>query len=309
MKRILTALAAVFALLSLDARPVAIDLQPSGEYLFAKRDTCDLYMTVYDPAYKSNKPTIIFVFGGGFIMGDRNARAYLPWFQRYVKEGYRIVTIDYRLGLKGADASGFAVIDAFSEAIRAGVEDLFTATAFLIDNAEAIGVDPSKLVISGSSAGAIISLQAEWTLCNRRDLAKILPEGFRYAGVMSFAGAILSREGRIRYASEPAPTLFFHGTGDHIVNYKKLAFFKTRFEGTSALVKHYAKKGYNYNVFRFEGNQHEIASAFLKTFSEQLHFLEENVTRRQKRIVDATVHDPSIEVWEVNSLRTIYSRD
>ena len=295
------------------AQRARINITPSGEYLFAQRDTCQLFMTVYDPSEESDttfegkkKPTILFAFSGGFIMGDRNAKDYLGWFLRYNENGYRVITIDYRLGLKGHGTLGIKDYNDIYNAVQIGVEDLYSATSFIIDNAEAMGVDPSNIVLAGSSAGAIIALQAEWHLCNRSGLSGMLPKDFRYAGVMSFSGAIFSHEGKIRYAVEPAPTLFFHGTKDNIVNYNKTALFKIRFEGPNALVKAYEKNAYNYNIYRFEGNQHEIASAFIRTFPEQLRFLETNVIKKEKRIIDATVNDPSIKVWKFNSLKEIY---
>lgn len=286
------------------------------DYLFAQRDTCQLLLTVYEPAEGSQtaidgrqKPTVLFSFGGGFVMGERNHRSYLPWFRRYNENGYRVITIDYRLGLKGSGRLGVKDYEKIYNAIQIGVEDLYSATAFIIDNAEALGVDPSNIVLAGSSAGAIISLQAQWHLCNRSGHADMLPKDFRYAGVMSFSGAIFSHEGKIKYAGEPSPTLFFHGTKDNIVNYNKIALLKIRFEGSNSLSKLYEKNGYNYNIYRFEGNQHEIASAFLRTFPEQLRFLETNVIRKENRIVDATVNDPSIKVWKFNSLKEIYKNN
>ena len=71
-------------------------------------------------------------------------------------------------------------------------------------------------------------------------------------------------------------------------------------------MKSYGKSGYIYNIYRFDGNQHEIASAFIRTFPEQLRFLETNVIKKEKRIIDATVNDPSIKVWKYNSLKEIY---
>ena len=302
--------------ISAAAQKAGINLSPSGEYLFAQRDSCQLFMSVYEPTEGSvtmidgkKKPTILFVFGGGFIMGDRNASAYLPWFRRYIENGYPVITIDYRLGLKGAGNVGVKDIAVIYNAIQIGVEDLYSATSFIIDNAEALGVDPSNIVIAGSSAGAMIVLQAEWHLCNRSGHAGTLPKDFRYAGVMSFSGSIFSREGKIRYPVEPAPTLFFHGTEDKIVTYNKIALFKNRMEGSNALAKDYAKNGYNYNIYRFKGNQHEIASAFLRTFDEQIRFLETNVMKGEKRIVDATVSDPSIKIWKINSTREIYKNN
>ena len=312
MKRYILTLILILAGIFATAQTVS----PSGDYLFAQRDTCQLFLSVYEPAEGSQttldgspKPTILFVFGGGFIMGSRNERNYLPWFQLYNENGYKVVTIDYRLGLKGAGNVGVKDIGVIYNAIEIGVEDLYAATAFIIDNAEAMGVDPNNIVIAGSSAGAIISLQAEWHLCNRSGHSDILPKGFRYAGVMAFSGAIFSREGKIHYTVEPAPTLFFHGTADKIVPYNKIVLFKNRFEGANPLAKSFEKNGYNYNLYRFEGNQHEIASSFVRTFPEQLRFLETNVIKKERRIIDATVNDPSIKVWKVNSTKDIYKNN
>ena len=314
-KTILCLTALCFALLAFSQR-VPFNLSPSGEYMFAQRDTCQLFMSVYDPTPESEtsiegrqKPTILFAFGGGFISGSRNSREYLYWFRRLCDNGYRVITMDYRLGLKGKGNIGITQVGAIYDAIEVGVEDMYAATAYIIDNAEALGVDPANIVISGSSAGAIISLQAEWHLCNRSGHAAMLPKDFRYAGVMSFSGAILSRNGKIRFEREPAPVLFFHGTTDKIVTYNKIALLKNRFEGSGSLSKTFAKEGYNYNIFRYQGNNHEIAASFMKNVPEQLRFLEENVMRAKKRIVDATVSDPDIKVWQANSTKDVYKNN
>lgn len=276
-------------------------IEPSATYLFAQRDTCSLYLDVYDPAEGSDttldgeaKPTILFVFGGGFIMGRKDSPSYLPWFKKYTEDGYRVVSIDYRLGLKGQGKIGIGNIDAIYNAVEIGVEDAYSATLFLIENASALGVDPSRIVLSGSSAGAIISLQAEWHLCNRTPLSQVLPEGFHYAGIMSFAGAVFSREGKARFNREPDPVLFMHGTDDKVVPYRQIWYFRNRFAGSNVLCKTFVKKGWNYNIYRFDSRRHEIASAFTETYAEQIRFLEDNVIRGQKRIVDATVDDPAI---------------
>lgn len=299
MRKILLA-AAVFCA-GLPCRAQAPAIEPSATYMFAQRDTCQLFLDVYDPAEGSEttldgkaKPTILFVFGGGFIGGHRDSEWYLPWFRRYTDDGYRVVSIDYRLGLKGQGSIGIGNMDAIYNAVEIGVEDAYSATAFLVDNAETLGIDPGSIVLCGSSAGAIISLQAEWHLCNRTPLSGILPEGFRYAGVMSLAGAVFSREGKVRFQREPSPVLFIHGTADKVVPFRQIWFFRNRFAGSSVLCRTFSKKGYNYNIYRFDGSRHEIASAFTATYPEQLRFLETNVIRGRKRIVDALVDDPVI---------------
>ena len=280
-----------------------IYIEPSGTYLFASKDGQDLFLDVYDPAEGSQteidgcaKPTVIFMFGGGFRGGERNKAYYTKWFKMMTDSGYRVISIDYRLGLAGAGKIGVKDSGLVENAINLAVEDLYSATAFIVENAGSLGVDPSRIVISGSSAGAISVLQADYELCNGFERARILPEGFRYAGVMSFAGAVFSRDGKVKYAVEPSPTLMFHGTADKVVNYKQIWFFKLRFAGTSVLSRSFKEGGYNYNIYRYQDCSHEIASCMSQFFSEEIRFLETNVMRGEKRIVDAVVTDPDVPV-------------
>ena len=71
-----------------------------------------------------------------------------------------------------------------------GVEDLYDATAWIVGHADMLNIDTTKIVISGGSAGATNSVMAEYYLCNGDELAQRLPKGFRYAGVIPFAGGI-----------------------------------------------------------------------------------------------------------------------
>ena len=202
MKRILILLASIaIGTMAADAQNNLI--LPDGTYLYHKQDTCDLFMDVYDPADGSEetymglkKPAVIFMFGGGFIRGTRDDESYNSWFRMMTENGYRVISIDYRLGLKGSSKVGIAQVNVLDNAIHMAVEDLFAATNFIIENADQLGVDPSNIVISGSSAGAISVMQAEYEIANGSKWASVLPEGFNYAGVMSFSGAILSRNPR-----------------------------------------------------------------------------------------------------------------
>lgn len=281
-----------------DTEPV---IMPDATYMFAQRDTCELYLDVYEPTKGSQtkvggreKPTIMFVFGGGFISGRRDGHSYLPWFRTMTENGYRIVSIDYRLGLKGSTSVGVSQVNVLDRAIHAAVEDLYSATAFLIDNAEAFGINADNIVISGSSAGAITVLQAEWELCNRTSLASVLPDNFQYAGVISFSGGILSREGNLKFAKAPCPIMLFHGTKDKLVNYKQIKVFKLGFFGSDKIAKRLQKFGYDYNILRYAGNGHEIAGIMGQTVREQTTFIEENVMQALGKRVDSTVSDPNI---------------
>lgn len=293
--------AAFLTLASTGAKAEDAPISPDGTYMFEKRDTCELFMDVYNPAKGSEtryngktKPTIIFMFGGGFIRGTRDDADYNKWFRQLTDNGYRVISIDYRLGLKGSDKVGVAQVNVLDKAIHMAVEDLFSATRFIIDNADQLGVDPANIVISGSSAGAISVMQAEYEICNRTSWAEVLPEGFNYAGVMSFSGAILSRKGEVKYEKTPAPTLMLHGTADDLVNYKQIKFFNLGFFGGGKLVKRFEKFGLNYNMYHFIGYGHEIAGSMDSTLDLQLEFLENNVIEGKKRIIEAWVDDPNV---------------
>ena len=304
MKRII-ALSALFICVTIGAQEL------SGTFMVAERDTCQLYMDVYLPAPGSEttldgvaKPAILYVFGGGFITGCRDDPFCLPWFKVLTDNGYGVVSVDYRLGLKGVKMKFdlFHLFDTARHTKRAvdiGVEDVFASVRDLIDNADTIGIDPYNLVIAGSSAGAMISLSSELETCSPTERTAILPEGFRFKGVMSFAGAIMSGSGVPKYASEPAPQLLFHGTEDAAVNYGSLAFGGYGIYGSSYLAdKIFSKNGYVYLIYRYLGHGHDIAAHMMATWPEQKRFLEVNVIQGQRRIVDATLDDPTVPVWK-----------
>ena len=302
MKRIFTLATLIFAVF-ISASAQNDLLSPDGTYLYERQDTCDLYMDVYEPAKGSRttfmgeqKPTVIFMFGGGFIQGSRDDRSYNSWFRKMTENGYRVISIDYRLGLKGSNKVGVAQVNVLDKAIHMAVEDLFSATNFIIENADQFGVDPSNLVISGSSAGAITVMQAEYEIANRTSWASVLPEGFNYAGVMSFSGAILSRKGKVKYETAPCPTLMLHGTADKLVPYKQIAVFNLGFYGGGKLVERFKKFDYDYNMYHFIDYGHEIAGSMYSTFDLQVKFLESNVIQGKKRIIEAWISDP--DVWK-----------
>lgn len=314
MRRILLTIFAAVISLSCLAQG---NSEPSGTYLYCQREDGDLYLDIYDPAPGSiteidgvRKPTVIYVFGGGFKEGNRTPEWNSNFFKTLSEAGYSVAVIDYRLGLKGVKEMGTNLKSAnmLYDAIQLAVEDLFAATNFLLENGDELNLNTSSIVISGSSAGAITALQAEWEICNGHDIAKVLPEGFNYSGVISFSGAIFSREGAIKYAKAPCPHFMCHGTADKMVNYGQMSFMKQRFAGTDIISKTFSKNGYNHQVWRFEGNGHEISITQVHMFPEEQRFLEANVMKGIKRNIDATVIDESVEVpdWAKGDYKDIY---
>lgn len=297
---------------------LAVPAGAQETYLYARRDTCDLYLDIFRPSMDAelsfegkDKPTILYVFGGGFIMGQRVDDFVLNWFHRLNENGYQVVTIDYRLGMKGVKVGkgligAYKSVGQFYQAQQIGVEDLFSAVRFLSDNREELGVDPENLVLVGSSAGAIISQAAEYDiLCGRTGE---LPKGFRFKGIMAFAGAVISADGAPSYPSAPCPTLMLHGTADKAVAYNKLGAFGRGLWGSSWLASHWKKKGFtSYCIYRFKDRTHSVAAYMDYIWEIEREFLEQNVILGRSRNVDAVIDDPTLPEWYQNvTLKSIY---
>lgn len=276
-------------------------------YRFAQRDTMALYLDVYRPDSGSvttfegvAKPAVMFVFGGGFVSGSRSDATARRWFDRLTAEGYTVVAIDYRLGMKGYRMGkgllgANKALDRFLSSQQMGVEDVFSAVSFLALHPE-LGVSTDNLVISGSSAGAIISLASAHAI--DQGLTEGLPEGFAFKGVMSFAGGIISKHGAPRFSHQPCPILLLHGTADKMVAYKHFGLMRRGIWGSDHIASDLEKKGFNYSIWRYEGLGHDVAAYMNVVWDVEKSFLEKNVMQGIPCQVDALVDDPSLPTWK-----------
>ncbi|HLP04006.1 MAG TPA: alpha/beta hydrolase fold domain-containing protein [Paludibacter sp.] len=267
-------------------------------FIYAHRDTCDLSMDVYsrnlDLANK--KPCLIYVFGGGFKNGSKSVVNNSDYLRVMSDSGYTVVAIDYRLGMKNSNTKGLKRLNLLKKSIDMAVEDLFDATLFLMKHANELNIDTSKIILCGSSAGAITILQADYELSNRHPIAGVMPEGFRYAAIISFAGGILSYNGEPTYKHAPAPTMFFHGTADKLVRYNKIQVFNRGFFGSNALASQFEKYNYPYFIYRYRDIGHEIAGYPLtRNLNDICMFIDDYVIHHRQLKKDVLVKDPEIK--------------
>ncbi|MCE5206646.1 MAG: alpha/beta hydrolase [Porphyromonadaceae bacterium] len=240
--------------------------------IFAEMQGTPLKLDIYknDSTTILPQPCLLFVFGGGFKEGTRDAKLYLPYFDYFARKGYTVVSIDYRLGMKGKEAPGILNHKPLQESIEMAVSDLYAATNFLLAHADELNIDPSLIILSGSSAGAITVLQADYMERDNHPLARVLPDNFRYAGVISFAGGIFSTEGLPSYTQRPAPTLFFHGSADKLVPYNNTRLFKLGMFGSKSLTKRFRDEGYPYVFYIMEDIGHEVSEYPMKEFLPEI---------------------------------------
>ncbi|MCY4078512.1 MAG: alpha/beta hydrolase, partial [Acidobacteria bacterium] len=103
----------------------------------------DLTLDVYRPRGAAGpNPTLIYIHGGGWTNGSKEGSAltFLP----YLEMGWSVVNVAYRL----ADAAH----------APAAVEDCRCALRWVYRNAERMGFDVGRIVVTGNSAGGHLAL-------------------------------------------------------------------------------------------------------------------------------------------------------
>lgn len=321
MKKIVIALFALLIITELSAQSAQTE-----DFLYAIKDTDTLYLTKYECASAQRKiegarPAVIFVFGGGFFTGSRNAEYFQDYITHLTEGGYTLFTIDYRLGLKkyyeAIDAEKIATgkapkksyvdfIKALKLSVDMAVEDLFSATAFILSRAQEWNIDTASIVVSGSSAGAITALQSEYYICNWRsggktqpwdEMVAILPENFNYAGVVSYAGAIMNIDSKLEWNTPSAPMALFHGDIDPTVPYNRIWVpMVGKLNGSKKVAESLDKAGTPYMFFTYNKQKHNIASEPMNSDLELLDFfLHKLVKEKKPLVVNSSINDLSIK--------------
>lgn len=173
-------------------------------YTYSTKGGIDLELDFY-PAVNPES-TLIFVHGGGFYSGTRKDANIMHFCDSLSKAGVNAVNISYRLHLLGQSFHCDQPIENKIRAIELAAEDIISATDWLVSHFEELQIDPQKIVLMGSSAGAEAALYAKYNLGSTH-----------YSALISCAGAATDLS-KITLDTG-IPTLMFHGTCDALVPY------------------------------------------------------------------------------------------
>ncbi|TKC07341.1 alpha/beta hydrolase [Pedobacter frigoris] len=281
-----------FLLFDVTAQVTPADIHKST-MVYGTKDSLELKLDLFTNAKPVTKqPCVIFMFGGGFMHGERDNKLYSAYFQKLAQNNFKVISIDYRLGLKGQKWPTVFNTQVLKKAIAMAVSDLYDATAYLIANAEKLDIDTSMIIVSGSSAGAVATLQADWEKRNSMASTHVLPAQFQYKGVIAFAGAILSYIGKPVYQIPPAPTMMFHGTADKIVVYNKVKLFNRGMFGSAYLAELFKKKNYPYYFQSAKGRGHEIAGTPMsKNLDDIMWFIHTYIQQKKHYQMEVSFKD------------------
>lgn len=276
-------------------------------HTYISKDGQNLDMDIYFPAqdFETERPLILYVHGGGFQGGERNSEGNVEFCTRFASLGYVAASISYRLTRKGTE-SGFGCQCPANEKLNtfyAAVEDLQDATFYLIENRMELGIDPQKIILAGSSAGAETVLNAAYEppYCYGLDSGPV-----DYAGVISMAGAIPDTS-RI-YEESAVPSLLFHGTDDNLVPYATAPHHYCIEDQPGYLILHgsytIAQKLDQLNVPYWLhtscGAAHEIANTPKTKYFDVMvdfcfNFVLNNSTESKKTVIEGKKQNPNYE--------------
>lgn len=247
-----------------------------------------LYLDHYRAEGEGLHPCVIFAFGGGFSHGNRADERYIPYFNMLLANGFDVVSIDYRLGMaytvdSNKEVGALEGARMMYKAVNMAAEDVLRATDYIIRQAVKMGIDTSRIVASGSSAGAIAVLQAENYIANRSRRANMLSADSNFAGVIAFAGAIYSVLGKPKWRDVPCPIMLFHGNADRNVPYRQATILGIGFYGSDFIADQLHKKGASYYFHSAHYRDHILAlSPMYDNQDEILNFLRKCVLGGEK---------------------------
>jgi acetyl esterase len=255
------------------AGPPPATLPGARSFTYATAPSRELRLHVFSPGNAAaangatGRPAIVFFFGGGWRTGT--PVVFADRARTLAAEGYVAILPDYRVTCRDQTTAVDSAADATA------------AYQWVREHADELGIDTSRIVLSGGSAGAHIALTA----------AIKAPLAEKPAALVLFNPAVdlVSIAGRIGLTPEAAapvspsvlpvdalpPTIAFHGDADTTVLIQTVRDFCTRAmaAGRKCELKEYAGKGHGFFQSRDKDPALGGASPYEDTLARAIAFL------------------------------------
>lgn len=234
-----------------------------------------LTLDLYAPPVRSSepRPAVVLIHGGSFVAGNSDSERLLS--TALAQRGFLAATINYRLTGAYWGVEEYCCPGNLSDGyIHDAVADGEAAVQFVKSKAEEWNLDPDRVGIAGSSAGAVTVLHMGYnsSLAAEKQVRAVVPISGELRYVAFCKGVDASGEAygcvtgtwdnrdAIDRDAEHLPLCLVHGTQDTVVPYTESVDMQKRAES----------KGINNQLITVEGGGHVPTRLLLSQQSEAL---------------------------------------
>lgn len=214
---------------------------PFGESINFKGEKETLLLDIYSPSevVTKNRPVILWIHGGGFRYGNDKSQKYIvEMASRFAKRGYVCLSINYRVRENPKDDKPGTMTDA--------LEDAMKGLNWLRENSEKLGIDKSKIIVGGGSAGGIIAVN----FCYKDASNSKKWDKTGIVALVDLWGSPDNSWGSFTIDKNDPPTIIVHGTEDASVPYTN----------SEKLLSELKLKGVKHELIAIEGAGHTPTS-------------------------------------------------
>jgi dienelactone hydrolase len=164
-----------------------------------------LLMDIWVPPNNgSARPLVVWVHGGGFRTGGKEARA--EEALGYARAGYAAASVNYRLTPDNETNAATRTL-----AIQQATDDVMNAIRYLKANAALYRIDPTRIAIMGTSAGGAIALVEAVEYDTLDNTSSDYPgQSAKVASVVSTGATLVDSDTYLSYNASDSPVLLFH---------------------------------------------------------------------------------------------------
>lgn len=240
---------------------ISAKLEPTRKLVYKKVGDRELHLHVFEPAghqASDQRACFLNIHGGGWTSGE--PRRQYAFCDHQTKQGMVAMSLEYRLIQKGKTTAVECVHDGRS------------AVRYIKAHAKELGIDPSKIIVSGGSAGGHVAASTALFagVDDPQDDKSISPVPAALVLLYpvidtSPQGYGASKCGKDWKLISPAhqvkpgvpPTIIFHGTGDTVTPFAGAKLFKDEMDKTGNRCELVVKDGGRHGYLIFNKEDYE----------------------------------------------------
>jgi acetyl esterase/lipase len=160
------AMAGLFDACDTEANAPSAGLSIRTERIVSSPDGNEIQLAVIRPDTGERLPCVYYIHGGGMQSMSCFNGMYKAWGRIIAAQGVCVVMVDFRNALRPSSAPEVAPFPA-------GLNDCVSGVKWVAANAEALNIDPGRIVIAGESGGGNLTLATGLKLLRDGDIGLI----------------------------------------------------------------------------------------------------------------------------------------